>query len=490
MKAALILYPHQLFPIDQLPDVQTVVVVEDPMFFGVDQEKPQKFHKQKLILHRASMRRYVEEVLWPAEYQVDYIELDVFMNSGDLLARVKNFDHVYLFDPIDETLTHRLLQTRRERGDGPPIEFLPSPNFYLKEQEVRDYMGGRHKPFASFYQWQRERFNILIGDDYKPLGGKWSLEAKKQKIPEGQTLPSFAVYGDNNHVHEAIKWADEHFPDNTGSTDFIWPTNHAEAAAWLEDFAENRLDNYAPYQDAIASQASWLYRSALSSSLNIGLLNPRQIVEVALKRHSKKPVDPASLETFIRQVLGWREYTRGRYVLESRIMRGANPLKSRRRLNAAWYDGKLGIPPFDDMVKKIDAHGYVHHTERIMIASNMMILCEIQPSDIEDWFNQLFVDTYDWITLPAVYGLSEFSNADIQLAISPSNVLLQTSDYQRGEWTDVWDGLYWRFIEKNQTAFKQSKRMRPAVQRLERLDTDRKRIISYRAEDFLANFTQ
>jgi deoxyribodipyrimidine photolyase-related protein len=177
MKSALLLYPHQLYPLSDLPKVETVVMVEEPLYFGMDQEFPVRMHKQKLILHRASMRRYVEEVLWPAGFKVEYIDLDVFMKSGDVLDRVAKVEQLFVIDPIDDVLTKRLLQARRERTDVPNITFLANPNFYLKEQEVRDYFGSHKNPeFADFYQWQRERFNVLIDENYKPVGGKWSFE--------------------------------------------------------------------------------------------------------------------------------------------------------------------------------------------------------------------------------------------------------------------------------------------------------------------------
>lgn len=491
MKNALILYPNQLFPVDQLPEVQTVVVVEEPLYFGMDKESPQKLHKQKLILHRASMQRYVEEVLWPAGYQVDYVELDVFMASGEVLDRVKNFEHVYIFDPVEEVLTERLLQARRERENGPSVEFLPSPNFYLKEPEIREYFGDRPNPFDGFYQWQRERFNILIGEDYKPAGGKWMLTVKqKSKLADGQAPPSFAVFGDSKHVQEAVKWAGEHFPDNPGGEDFIWPTNYYEAAEWLEDFVENRLDEYGPYENTIDSKAPWLFHSALSSSLNIGLLSPQQVVDAALRRHAKKPVDLASLESFIRKILGWREYMRGLYVTRSTSMRGENPFKHQRRLTDAWYQGSLQLPPFDDLVHKLHRHGYAHQNERLMIAGNLMILAEIHPEDVYKWFREMFVDSYDWTMLPNIYETSQISSTDNRFSINPCNAILELSNYERGDWSDVWDGLYWRFVEKNREALKHNASLRPIVQRLDRLDDDRKRIINYRAEDFLANFTR
>jgi deoxyribodipyrimidine photolyase-related protein len=494
MKSALILYPHQLYAAEHLPEFQMVVLVEEPLYFGRDHQYPVSFHKQKLILHRASMRRYAEEVLWPLGVEVGYIDLDVFMKTGDVLEEVKKFDKVYAFDPVDDVLGRRLLQARREREGSVALEFLSNPNFYLKDQEIREYFGERHQHlFGDFYQWQRERFNILIGPDYKPVGGRWSFDTEnKEKLPKDIQLPTFAAYGNNKWVDEAITYVDKHFPDNPGGTDFIWPTNHEEAAKWLQDFIRHRLDLFGPYEDAMQGQAAWLYHSALSSSLNIGLLSPQQVVDAALKRHDKEPVPLPSLESFIRQVIGWREFVRGQYIVKGGSMRTSNVLKHQRRLTRDWYDGSLEIPPFDDMVKKVNQHAYAHHIERLMIAGNLMTLCEIHPDDVYKWFNELFIDAYDWVMVPNVYGLSQFAEGGSMMSnpfVSASNYILQMSDYERGEWADIWDGLFWRFVDKHRELLKKNPRMRVMVQRLDRLDPDRKRIIHYRAEDFLAKYT-
>lgn len=494
MKSALVLYPNQLFPVTMLPEVETVILVEEPLFFGVDREFPRNLHKQKLILQRAAMRRYAKEVLWPAAYDVDYIQLDVLYDTSDILDRAKKFDQLYIIDPIDDVLVHRLLEARRQKPDSPELQFLPSPNFYLKDQDLRHYLAAKHKnPFADFYQWQRERFNILIGEDYKPLGGSWMLDGGLQHAPASNvSLPSFEVFGENEYVQEATAFVNERFADNPGGTDFIWPTNHHEAERWLEDFVTNRLDQFAPAQDAIDGDAAWIYHSALSSSLNIGLLSPQQVVHAALGRHAERPVPLPSLESFIRQLLGWREFVRGQYLIHQLPMRRSNVFKHHRKLTGAWYTGDLGLPPFDDVVKKVQAHAYAHNNERLMIIGNLMLLAEIDPEEIFRWFSEMFVDAYDWVTLPNVYGISQFLDESSWTGkpnFSSSHYILQMSNYERGVWSDVWDGLFWRFVEKHHSLLAHNPQTRVMVQRLERLDADRKRIIGYRADDFLARYT-
>lgn len=489
MKSALILYPHQLFPLDKLPDVQTVFVVEEPLIFGADPNRQLKLHKQKLILLRSALRRYVEEVLWQADFKVEYIDLDVFFKTGEILERTKQFDQVYVFDPLDVTLASRLLETRRNRDDLPPLEFLPSPNFYLNDVELRQYFGERHKhAFADFYQWQRERFNVLI-DNYKPIGGKWQLQAETDQA-KTDNLPSFAVFGENKHVQEAIFWVEEHFSDNPGSTDFIWPTNHQEAKQWLDDFVTNRLQGFAAYHHNIDGQAAWLYHSALSSSLNLGLLSPQEVVEAVVSKYRKNPELLVDAELVVRLVLGEREFARGLYITKQDAL-NQDVFKNVRRLSNAWYQGGLGLPPYDDVAKKLQAKAYAHGIERAVIVGGLMIMSDIHRDDIINFFRQMFIDGFDWSILPAVYRLEQLLSEDFgdTPAVNPSSFIIEQSNYERGLWADIWDGLFWRFVEKHHVVLSKQPALRAATQRFGRLDADRKRIISYRADDFLKQFT-
>lgn len=495
IKQALLLYPHQLYSADVLPSVDVVYVIEDPLYFGIDPEYPLALHKQKLMLHRASMRRYVEEVLWPAGYTVEYIELDAYIQPQNILQRIDTVEQFFVFDPVDDVLLERLLQARREHCPNTSIEIIESPNFYLNDADVRGYFADDTKHlFANFYQWQRERHNILINQHYKPMGGKWSFDAEnRQRLPEGHTPPSFAVFGDNQYIKDAKAWVEQRFADNPGTTDFIWPTNHQEAVSWLNDFIQNRLHDFGPYEDAIDPEHPWLYHSVLTPMLNIGLLSPKQVIDAVLAHHEKKPIPLPSLEGFIRQVLGWREYMRGLYIVQGRKMRTSNVLNHQKSLTSAWYNGSLGVLPFDDMVKKLDSHAYSHHIERLMIAGNLMMLAEIHPDEVYRWFSELHIDAYDWVMVPNVYGMSQFADGGSIVTkpyVSSSNYILKMSHYKKGDWCDVWDGLYWRFIDKHKEMLSKNPRMRMIVAQLDKLDADRRRIIHYRAEDFLKQHTQ
>lgn len=497
-ESALVLFPHQLFDVKHLPKVDIVYVVEEPLLFGNDSEHPINFHKQKLVLHRASLRRYVEEHLWANNINVEYLELHQVSHTSDILqiAQKSGINMVHIFDPADHTIEKRLNDALETIVESPfELKVLPSPNFMLRRGEIEDYFEGQTKYyFAKFYQWQRERFNILIDKRYKPVGGKWSFDAENRKaLPVGHVPPGFGSFGDNDYVKEAIKWVNEHFPNNPGSTDsFLWPTSHQEAVRWLDEFLKERLDNFGPYEDAIDGQAMLLYHSGISAPLNCGFLTPEQVIEAALSRHDKKPVPLASLEGFIRQVLGWREYIRALYVLNGSGMRSANKLEQSRMLSKQWYDGTLGVPPVDDVINKANNHAYSHHIERLMVVGNFMLLCEIHPSEVYKWFMEMFIDAYDWVMVPNVYGMSQFSDLGSMVTkpyISGSNYVLKMSHYKKDIWCDIWDGLFWGFVERHQELLEANPRTSMMPRSLKKLNEDRKRIIGYRAKDFLESIS-
>lgn len=499
MKSVLFIYPYQLFAAVNLPDVDQIYVIEEPLLFGNDQQYPMRFHKAKLVLMRAALRRYVEEVLWPTGKPIEYFDIENTTWTGMpvIKAAEAGFQKVVVFDLHDSVLWRRLHQANEEQKSGLEFVRLPTPAFYLQHKDIDQYFSGKQKhKFADFYQWQRERFNILIDpNSYRPVGGKWSFDTEnRKKLPADVQLPGIKSFGDNKHVTEAVEYINQHFPANPGQIDsFIWPTSHAEAEAWLDDFLRHRLSQFGPFEDAISSRGVWLYHSLLSSSLNIGLLTPSQVIEKALAYAEKNDVPLASLEGFIRQVLGWREYVRGLYENQHVSMRKSNVFRNYRKLTSAWYDGTTGIKPVDDVIKKVNQHAYAHHIERLMVIGNIMLLSEIHPDEVYKWFMTFFIDAYDWVMVPNVYGMSQFAdggNMTTKPYISASNYILSMSDYEREPWCDIWDGLFWRFVEKHQGYLGKNPRLGGVlVTRLSSMDQSRRRIIGYRAEDFLANFT-
>jgi deoxyribodipyrimidine photolyase-related protein len=495
-KKVLLLYPNQLFAVEELPkNVDEVVLVEEPLLFGVDTQHRLYMHKQKLVFHRATMRRYMEEELWPAGYRVDYIEYHHLTETGDIVEKLKDFEEVSIFELNDDILSRRLMSAIESHPDAPSVNVLPNPNFYLSIQEIKDFFANKNKSkFSNFYQWQRERFNILIDPEtYKPIEGKWKFEIEdSNRLPKNHLLPSFQVYGSNDYVGEAVEYVNKHFPDNPGScADFPWPTNRQEAWAWFSEFLEHRLEKYSMYQNSIDGDAPWIYHSGISPLLNIGLLKPHEVVNATISHGNKKNISIDNVESFIRQIVGWREYIRGLYQEHHITLRASNNYHHTRRMTADWYNGTTGIPPVDDVIHKTQDRGYANHVERLMILGNIMFLCEFHPDEIYRWFMEMYIDSYEWSVIPNVYGISQdtIGETGSKPSISSSNYILSKSYYEKGDWCDIWDGLYWRCIEKNTAKFSKNQQMKTATKKLKLLNENRLRIISYRAEDFLKNKT-
>jgi deoxyribodipyrimidine photolyase-related protein len=496
-KTALILYPNQLFAPELLPKVDVIFVVEEPYYFGADSQQPADLHKQKLILHRASMRRYVEEMLWQKDLNVEYIEIKDIEYTADVLVRAQKVgaELVMIFDPTDHLIESRLKNALDDAVETPfELKVLPNPGFMLKRSEVRDYFGSKTKhKFSDFYQWQRERFNILIDSDYKPVGGKWMYDTSKpMSLPAGQVAPGFKGFGDNEYIKEAIKWVNDNFSGNPGNSDnFFWPTSHQEAKEWLDDFIQHRLESFSSYNQAIDGKALFLYHSGISAALNIGLLTPKQVVNAILAHHAKHPFTMANLESFIRQIVGWREYVRGIYVTQN-VSQKAFSSTATKALHPKWWDGSTDMPPLDDTAKTVIDHAYADNTERLNIMINLMVLCEIHPQEAYKWFYTMFIDAYDWVVAPNVFNamqLSDMGGIWPKPNIGASDYVLSMSHYKRDVWCDTWDGLYWEFIEKHNSALLKNPHTKHLPKQLDTISPEHRRIASYRAKDFIASIS-
>lgn len=467
MEVALV-YPHQLFlPHPALAEGRMVRLVEDPLFFGNDPHWPMAMHRQKLVLHRASMSAYAEE-LKAADHKVQRIDLPDgnTLDSAALLdcELPKSLKTLHVADPADDVLSRRLQRLARKRG----IELVvhPTPNFMSPPSFLEKHLAGRTRPFmAKFYEAQRKRMKLLLDEHGGPLGGHWSYDVEnRKKLPKHYSPPRPPEAASSEHLEEAIAWVTQRFPDRPGSLDtFRWAHTRAQAEAWLEQFARERLADFGDYEDAISTAEAFLHHSALTPMLNIGLLDPEALVRRIVRygqRSSKVPLN--SLEGFVRQVIGWREFMHGIYIHRSVEVRNANFWNFDRALPAAFYDGTTGIPPVDRVIRQLLAEGWCHHIERLMILGNFMLLCRIRPHDVYRWFMEMFVDSYDWVMVPNVYGMSQFADGGTFTTkpyLSGSNYVLKMSDEPKGEWCEIWDGLFWIFIADHRDFFMANPRL-------------------------------
>ena len=345
---------------------------------------------------------------------------------------------------------------------------------------------------ADFYKQQRRRLKVLVDDEGEPAGGRWSFDAdNRKKLPRDVEPPSLPSVERTDRVEEVIDIVRREFADHPGdASDFGWPTTRSEAEAWLEDFIDQRLREFGPYEDAMSTRSASVFHSLLSPCLNLGLLTPGDVIERVVARGEDIPLQ--SLEGFVRQVIGWREFVRGVYREFSERQEDSNFWSHERGLTEAWYEGTTGIVPLDDTIRTVQRLGWAHHIPRLMVLGNLMTLCEIKPAMAHRWFMEMFVDSSEWVMGPNVYGMGLFSDGGV-FATKPylcgSNYLLKMSDYGKGPWCDIVDGLYWRFIDKHREFFSGNPRLAVMPRTLDRLKDERRETIFAAAEEFLDEHT-
>ena len=469
---AQLIFPHQLFKdTEYLDKDQPVFLVEEFLFF-----RQYKFHQQKIALHRASMKFY-EEYLTGEKFKVEYIDSTSPLSDVRQLIEYlqkEKYSKILITDVCDNWLEKRIKETELE------LEILESPLFINTREDLKEYFEDKKSYHQTdFYKQQRLSRNILMKAG-KPTGGKWTFDTENRKrYPKNKKAPPVHFPENSKYYVEAVKYVEENFGDNYGnlSSYQIYPVTFEEAENWFIQFLEMRFVDFGVFEDSIVEHEHFLHHSVLSPLLNTGLLTAEHVLKKAIEYAGKYNIPVNSLEGFVRQILGWREFIRGIYLYEGTFQRGRNFWKHHNRLPEAFYTGKTDIKPIDRTILKVLETGFAHHIERLMILANFMNLLEIAPDDVYQWFMELFIDSYDWVMVPNVYGMSSFSDGgkmSTKPYISGSNYIKKMSDYKEGDWSEKWDALFWNFVNRNRTFFETNPRLGMMIRTLDKMSDEKK----------------
>ena len=488
MNNVILIFPHQLFEKHPaLTKDRFVYLVEENLFF-----KQYKFHKQKLVFHRASMKFY-KEYLVSKNYKVKYVESE--SNLSDIRKLIKHlkkkgFSEIHFADVVDNWLEKRIFEAAK--SNGIKIKVYDSLGFINSREEIKKYFNSKKNySQTSFYMEQRKNLDLLIDDDGKPIGGKWTYDSEnRKKYPAKKIPPQITFPEQNEFVKEAIKYVNKDFSQNYGSVseEFIYPTTFNESKKWFNQFLEKRFSEFGPYEDAIVAEETILHHSLLSPLINSGLLTPEYVIDKTIKFADRNEIPINSLEGFLRQIIGWREFIRGIYEVDGSKQRTTNYWNFKRKIPKSFWKGETGIEPIDLTIKKILKTGYCHHIERLMVIGNFMLLCEFDPDDVYNWFMEMFIDAYDWVMVPNVYGMSQFADGGLMATkpyISGSNYLIKMSNYKKGEWQLIWDGLFWRFMDKHKNFFLSNPRLGMLIKTFDKMEKKKKQKLLTAAENYL-----
>ena len=489
-----LVFPHQLFKEHPAVTARPVYLIEETLFFN-----QYNFHKQKLVLHRATMKMYAEW-LENKSITVHYIEAaDACSDIRTLISRLagQGITAVHYADVVDNWLEKRITGAC-SRLSVQAIQYA-SPNFLNTPGDVQAYFDEKKSYFQTdFYIWQRKQRRLLLNTARQPEGGKWTYDAaNRQKYPRHEKPPVIVLPPENKFVQEARAYVTKNFPDNYGALvphfqvaqEGFYPTTFDEAEQWLDHFLCNRFQHFGVYQDAMVGSENYLHHSVLTPMLNTGLLNSKQVIDKAIADAAKCNIPLNSLEGFIRQIIGWREFIRIVYVREGSRQRTTNFWGFTRKIPASFYTGNTGIAPVDSVIKKLHQTAYSHHIERLMVLANFMLLCEFAPDEVYRWFMEMYIDSYDWVMVPNVYGMTQFADGGLMATkpyISGSNYVLKMSDYKKGPWQEVWDGLFWRFMHVNRSFFLQNPRLGMLLKTFDKMPAEKRQRHLMNAENFLS----
>ena len=468
-----IVFPHQLFW--EIPaHWRTIWFVRHDIGYGGKHTTVQDFHIARKIFLRAA------EKAWISHIQSTYhIKVRVIDRGEEWITKTV----CEIWDPVD-----RMLEAEIRRC--PRATLLPTPAFLLSKTEAMDMgSGAKSVRHATFYEAMRKEFGVLLTKTGGPEGGQWRFDVENRlRIPKGLTLPDWEkeiAARQSKWVAEAAEEITEGLGEWTGT--LVFPTTHEGAVSALQRFLKQRLAQFGPYEDAITAgekpENDFHFHSVLSAAINVGLLTPDQVIVETIGFSETHKVPLESLEGFVAQILGWREYMRAVYL---RFPTPPNRLNHRRSLSRAWYTGETGLEPVDVAIKRANRNAYLHHIERLMIVGNAMFLCEIKPAEVYRWFMELFADSWDWVMVGNVYYMSQWASDAITTKpyISSSAYVLRMSNYKRGPWCDAWDALYWNTVRRLAPLLRRNYRMAAQVSFWDKKTAAEKREIQERVLEF------
>ena len=422
-----LILPNTLFDKKYLDKSFDYILWEHPHYF-----KTYKYNQKKLLLHHGSMKYYFD-YLKKNNFKVkEYVNFD---------KKIKLNEPYKLFDPIDDI-----------KLPG-KYEILESPNFLMSNAIFDKYRKKtKNFRFYNFYMFGKKELNIIPTIKSKD-------KQNRKKLPKNIKLPKLpSNKSDSKYIDIGKKYVDKNFSKNYGNSDnFLFPLTHSTANKWLDDFIDKKFKKFGDYQDAIVktdedsknaeSDKNFLFHSILSTSINIGLLNPSEIIEKIMKIKSKIPIN--SFEGYVRQLF-WREYQRYCYIYLN--FNRKNYFNNKKKLTKKWYDGTLNIPPVDDAIVAGFETGYLHHILRLMVVGNFMNLSQISPNEGFKWFMEFACDSYLWVMNQNVLDMVFFVTGGETMRkpyASSSNYILKMSDYKKGDWSETWNELYEDFQKRN-----------------------------------------
>ena len=460
-------------------------------------------HKAKIALFLTAMRHFAQE-LKRQKYPVTYIQespLPIVDVLKDYILK-NGVKRLVCVEPGEWRLKQAIEALVKDLQLD--LEMREDEHFYCSRQEFIDWTANKKElRLEYFYRLMRKKHDVLIDKEGNPEGGQWNFDQDNRK-PYPKKGPGMidapVSFEADSITKEVLSYVEKKYPDHPGSlASFNWPVTREQALEALDYFVQYRLRNFGVYQDAMWTDTPFGWHSILSSSLNLKLLNPREVIAAVLGAWKKYSLDLSTVEGFIRQILGWREFVRGMYYLDMPQMAQDNYYQHQNALPEWYWTGKTGMACMKDAIGQTLQYGYAHHIQRLMVTGNFALLAEILPQEVCEWYLAIYVDAIEWVELPNTAGMALFANGGRFTSkpyIASGAYIKRMSNYcgsckykpdiRFGEEACPITTLYWNFLIKHRDQFEASPRTRLMTANLKRISDEDQKEITLHAKDILS----
>jgi deoxyribodipyrimidine photolyase-related protein len=453
-------------------------------------------HKARIALFLSAMRHFAQSLAADG-LPVRYIALDdpALRDSDapgldarlDAALRALAATRLVVCEPGDWRVVGLIRDVCKRLGVA--LEIREDTHFIATRATFADWARGlKSLRMEFFYRRMRQQTGVLMDGD-QPTGGRWNFDEDNRESfgRDGpRDVPAPPRYPPDAITRDVIALVERTFPDHPGSlASFAWPVTRADALDALQRFVDERLGRFGAHQDAMWIGEPFLWHSLLSPALNLKLLDPREVIAAAQAAWHEHGLPLASVEGFIRQILGWREFMRGVYWHEMPKLALDNHFGHERPLPAWYWTGDTQMRCQREAIGQTLEHGYAHHIQRLMVTGNFALLAQIRPQAVEDWYLAVYVDAVDWVELPNVAGMTLFANGGRFTSkpyVASGAYIKRMSNYCKGCRYDpsVRSGpracpftvLYWGFLDRHEKSFAANPRTSLMAKNIARLGPD------------------
>jgi deoxyribodipyrimidine photolyase-related protein len=429
-----------------------------------------KHHIQKVVGIFAAMQD-LNNILLSQNHKVIYICLNDKSNFQSFEKNIQNLISEHNFTHFEYQLPdeYRVDLNLKNLCESISISsaVVDSEHFFTSRNELGNFFEGKKiYLMESFYRAMRKKHNVMIEND-KPLTGQWNYDGEnRKKLPKDHKPTAPLVFNnDVSEIYNEITKTDIKTIGNIDSKNFVWPINRKQSLKLLDFFAEECLQLFGSYQDAMTPNEWSLYHSRISFSMNVKMISPKEVIDRAIEEWQKRPneIEFNQLEGFIRQIIGWREYMRGIYWNKMPEFASMNFFNNQEKLPNWFWTGKTKMNCMKDAINQSLNYAYAHHIQRLMITGNFALLAGIHPDEVDAWYLGIYIDAFEWVEITNTRGMSQFADGGIvgtKPYVSSASYIDKMSHYcgscfykkalKTGEKACPFNSLYWNFYDRNE----------------------------------------